>query len=234
MADNYFNYYSEIEGYFVRKRGKNLLISPLDWCLIEVWKESEIPLHIVFRGIDRSFETAGSKGKKNPTTLHYCHPAVIEAFEEYKAATIGKSGEDEGKDVSKRRPDEPSEEQIIKCLKQIRKELHKSEFYSPEEFERAEKRLVDLENELSDPSGLTPGDVDRELASISTDLVDCLFMKMDEDKKLNVEAELKEELKIYKRRLSKEMFRRLSVKHRIRKLLNEFDLPEFSLLGFDF
>src|SRR5690606_34625703 len=92
---NYFTYFTEIEEYFVRKRGKNLLISPLDWCLVEVWKDQGIPLHIVLRGIDRSFETASKQQKRPPRTLFYCHPAVMEAFEEYQEAMVGKGEEPE-------------------------------------------------------------------------------------------------------------------------------------------
>ena len=41
---NYFNYFSEIEELFIRRRGRNLLLSPLDWALIESWQEREVPL----------------------------------------------------------------------------------------------------------------------------------------------------------------------------------------------
>ena len=57
MDYRYYNYFTEIEEYFVQKRGKHLLISPLDWSLIESWKQLAIPLHIVFRGIDQAFES---------------------------------------------------------------------------------------------------------------------------------------------------------------------------------
>ena len=43
---NYFNYFTEIEDAFVRRRGKHLLLSPMDWALIESWKELKVPLHV--------------------------------------------------------------------------------------------------------------------------------------------------------------------------------------------
>ena len=49
---NYYNYFTEIEETFIRRRGKNLLLSPLDWALIESWQEREVPLSVVLRGID--------------------------------------------------------------------------------------------------------------------------------------------------------------------------------------
>ncbi len=54
--ENYFNYYTEIEEYFWKKRGTTLLISTLDWALIDSWKEAQIPLEAVLQGIDRAFE----------------------------------------------------------------------------------------------------------------------------------------------------------------------------------
>jgi hypothetical protein len=54
---NYFNYFSEIEELFIRRRGRNLLLSPLDWALIESWQEREVPLHIIC-AVSKKFSTA--------------------------------------------------------------------------------------------------------------------------------------------------------------------------------
>jgi len=54
---NYFNYFTEIENEFVRQRGTHLLISPLDWTLIETWKQRGLPLQVVLRGIGSAFES---------------------------------------------------------------------------------------------------------------------------------------------------------------------------------
>ncbi len=50
--ENYFNYFTEIEERFLRRRGGGLLLSTLDWALIETWKDAGIPLEAVLRGID--------------------------------------------------------------------------------------------------------------------------------------------------------------------------------------
>jgi len=54
---NYFNYFTEIEEYFWRKRGAHLLVSPLDWAIVETWQKAGIPLGAVLKGIDRAFES---------------------------------------------------------------------------------------------------------------------------------------------------------------------------------
>src|SRR5580693_8582420 len=81
MTENYFNYFTEIEEHFQRARGTGLfLLSPLDWALIEAWKNGGIPLEAVLRGIDVAFE----KWRKRPAqarihmvnSLAYCAQAI--------------------------------------------------------------------------------------------------------------------------------------------------------------
>src|ERR1700754_3799654 len=76
---NYFNYFTEIEEHFQRARGTGLfLLSPLDWALIESWKNADIPLEAVLRGIDLSFEKWHTRKKKlqQVNSLAYCAQAV--------------------------------------------------------------------------------------------------------------------------------------------------------------
>jgi hypothetical protein len=90
---NYYNYFTEVEEHFVKRRRKNLVISPLDWSLIETWKEVEIPLHVIIRGINRTFDTYYARPKKTKmiNSIFYCHQEVLLAFEEYKESRIGAS-----------------------------------------------------------------------------------------------------------------------------------------------
>lgn len=232
MADNYFSYYSDIEEYFVRKRRKNLLISPLDWCLIEIWKENEIPLHIVFRGIDRSFENAEQRKRGLPTTLHYCHPAVMEAFGEFKEAMVGRNSPD-GDPQANGSISASSFKVILDYFEKIREALENASVPEPGCLDLTLQRIVELETELASGSSLKISNVDRELDSISADLSSLLYRQISLEEQDIFENEIKEELKIYKRRLSKDMFRRLTEKHRVRKILFHFNLPDFSLLGLE-
>src|ERR1700685_3408315 len=54
---NYFNYFTEIEEYFWRRRGAHLLVSRLDWAILETWQKAGIPIGAVRKGIDRAFES---------------------------------------------------------------------------------------------------------------------------------------------------------------------------------
>lgn len=77
---NYFNYFTEIEEHFQRTRGTSLfLLSPLDWALIESWKNSGVPLVAVLRGIDAAFEKWRSRRVKTQQIngLAFCAQAVL-------------------------------------------------------------------------------------------------------------------------------------------------------------
>ena len=63
--ENYFNYFTEIEEHFQRRRGRILLLSTLDWALIETWKEAGIPLAAVLRGIDAAFDRYDQRPSKS-------------------------------------------------------------------------------------------------------------------------------------------------------------------------
>jgi hypothetical protein len=77
---NYFNYFTEIEEHFQRARATGLfLLSPLDWALIEAWKNAGVPLEAVMRGIDAAFEKWRARKVKTQmvNSLAFCAQAVL-------------------------------------------------------------------------------------------------------------------------------------------------------------
>ncbi|HEX8500877.1 MAG TPA: hypothetical protein VF659_09825 [Pyrinomonadaceae bacterium] len=95
---NYFNYFTEVEEAFIRRRGKHLLVSPLDWSLMESWKAMGIPLHVVLRGIEKSFDTYESRPRNRTVkTLFYCQEEVEAQYAEWLESQTGAhAGADEG------------------------------------------------------------------------------------------------------------------------------------------
>ena len=90
--ENYFNYFTEIEEHFQRRRGTMLLLSTLDWALIETWKDAGIPLEAVFRGIDATFESyerRPRKAQRKVNGLAFCSQEVLAAAEDMKEAAVG-------------------------------------------------------------------------------------------------------------------------------------------------
>jgi hypothetical protein len=90
---NYFNYFTEIEERFQQRRGALLLLSTLDWALIETWREAGIPLEAALRGIDAAFDKYEARQKRGRMRrvngLAWCAQAVMVAAEELREAAAG-------------------------------------------------------------------------------------------------------------------------------------------------
>jgi hypothetical protein len=94
-VQNYFNYFTEIETRFQARRGSILLLSTLDWALIEMWREAGVPLEAVLRGIDDAFDKYDQRSNKaggrlrKVNGLAWCAQSVMQATEEMLEAAIG-------------------------------------------------------------------------------------------------------------------------------------------------
>ena len=92
---NYFAYFSEIEARFQKRRGSILMLSTLDWALIETWRDAGIPLEAVLRGIDEAFDKHDAKlalaktRSRKVNGLAWCAQAVMQATEELQEAATG-------------------------------------------------------------------------------------------------------------------------------------------------
>jgi hypothetical protein len=88
---NYFNYFTEVEEEFVRRRGKPLLVSPMDWALIESWKTAGIPLNVVLRAINSAFDAYDARTRKfrKVNSIFYCQQEVESTYAEYQLSQVG-------------------------------------------------------------------------------------------------------------------------------------------------
>jgi len=92
-VQNYFNYFTEIEERFQQRRGAMLLLSTLDWALIEAWREAGVPLAAALGGIDAAFdkrEKSARKGRQRKVnSLAWCAAEVMAAAEQAVEASVG-------------------------------------------------------------------------------------------------------------------------------------------------
>jgi hypothetical protein len=93
---NHYAYFTEIEDRFAQRRGSLLLLSTLDWALIETWREAGVPLEAVLRGIDAAFDKheaqrarLGTRRQRKVNGLAWCAQAVMEAAEQAREASVG-------------------------------------------------------------------------------------------------------------------------------------------------
>ena len=94
-VQNYFNYFTEIEERFQQRRGSLLMLSTLDWALIETWREAGVPLEAVLRGIDNAFDKHAAQRLRAPRRvrringLAWAAQSVMEATEAAVDAATG-------------------------------------------------------------------------------------------------------------------------------------------------
>ena len=90
---NYFNFFTEIEEHFQRRRGTLLMLSTLDWALIATWQEAGFPLEAVLAGIDATFDKYAARQAKGRARringLAYCSQEVLRAVEDMHEAAVG-------------------------------------------------------------------------------------------------------------------------------------------------
>jgi hypothetical protein len=210
---NYYNYFTEIEDAFIRRRGKNLLLSPLDWALIEGWQERGIPLHIVLRAIESVFDGFERQPNQNRTikSLFYCREEVEAQFAEWTASQVGSQNNDKA-------DYQFSREAVVEHIERARDRLRS--IGSPdlkEDLERAAARLEELLANLGDDLEY----IDRTLYDVESFLDHALLTNTDKEHLKRLKKEVTSQLRLYKSAMDKEAYK------------NTFDLMLLKLLRED-
>ena len=233
-AFNYFNYFTEIEEYFWQKRGAHLLVSPLDWALVETWQKAGIPLPAVLKGIDRAFESysrsrRGAAGRPLKS-LAYCVDAVLEAAEESQEAAAGA-----GPEGARTATSEPfSRDELTRffdsAVASLRSASEKSG--APElkqKFQEAARALEALRPILDSPAKLDLEDLERRLTVLEERLSAALTSSADPETMLNARREMENALAPYRRKMSAAQLALVERQYIQKRLFEMFSLPRLSL-----
>ncbi|HXZ39741.1 MAG TPA: hypothetical protein VEG68_03305 [Terriglobales bacterium] len=230
--ENYFNYFTEIEEHFQKRFGGALLLSTVDWALIEVWKDAGIPLEAVLRGIDVTFdhyERRPSKTRK-VNSLGFCAQEVLAASEEMKEAAVGSARQEREKDSGfqpakiaafLRRSAEQLEtanlpERTGLSVSQLAKETAKTlhEIAAEIEAHDSSPRLEDLE---------------RRLTVAEEKLFAVLLAATPDAEIVAVRAEADRELAPYRSKMPTVQIEQLQKQFTRKRLLEKYGLPRLSL-----
>ena len=233
---NYFNYFTEIEEYFWRKRGAHLLVSPLDWAIVETWQRAGIPLDAVLRGIDSAFESyqGSRRGAGRPLkSLAYCVDAVLDAAAEKQETSAGAGPE--GK-RSEKKTEPFSREELrnflrrnIEKLGQAAQRVNRSDAELARRIAQARESLAGIMPLLDSPAALDLEGFERRLSAVEEKLSAALLAAADEDVLVDIHADLDKQLAPYRRRMSAEQLSQLERQYIQKRLLERFGLPRLSL-----
>jgi hypothetical protein len=215
-AFNYFNYFTEIEEHFQRARGTGLfLLSPLDWALIESWKNAEVPLDAVLRGIDAAFEKWRGRRVKTQmvNSLAFCAQAVL-AEAQVMAGTA--------------QPRPRREVAAPFALEELRAYLERNADSLPSDYAETAAALRRLAAE-ADQHYADLESLERRLTVLEEKMIAAARVCQSEDSLLAARAELDRQLRPYRGKMTADQLSLLEKQFLERNLLEKARLPRLSL-----
>jgi hypothetical protein len=240
---NYFNYFTEIEDAFIRRRAKHLLLSPMDWALIESWKEMKVPLHVALRGIEKAFDSWESKPRKRTIkSLLYCQEEVEAQFAEWREARVG-AGDDPAKieeNGTQRTTSEGlpfSPQAISDHLERGRTSLvnacsahrtKRSDEFT-ETLERAAALLAELEQDFAASAAPNAQNLEQSLSGLERMISDAIRSVAGSEQVAAIEREVKEQLKPYRKHMEPAVYQQTFDNLLLKRLREQFGIPRLSL-----
>ena len=230
--ENYFNYFTEIEERFLSRRGGGLLLSTLDWALIETWKDAGIPLEAALRGIDEAFdryEQRPSKTKK-VNSLAYCSQLVLSAAEDMKEAAVGATGEA----PAKSRGGQGFEAETVAAFLRRNAELLEGARLPQAGgvaalAQETAKTLRELSEGIGNKNTVRLEDLERHLTVMEEKLLALLLACTSDQEVVAVRAEADRDLIPYRSKMSAAQIDQLQRQYAHKRLLDKYHLPRLSL-----
>lgn len=242
MSLNYFDYFTEIEETFVRRRGKPLLVSPMDWALMESWKGRGVPLHVALRGIEAAFDSFNSKPRKRAVkSLLYCQEEVeaqyAEWMESQRGARVGEA--ENGRNAKTNGGGDNFFERgiVLEHLASRRRELalvckgHAKVSHGEfcETLTRLVARLEELEIDFARAAQPNTQMLERALTDLETLLDHAMRRSVTNEELARLQAEAEEQLLPYRNRMETATYE-ATVNNLLLKRLREIHrMPRLSL-----
>jgi hypothetical protein len=236
-VENYFNYFTEIEEHFLQRRGGGLLLSTLDWALIETWKDAGIPLEAVLRGIDAAFDRYDQRPSKSKkvNSLAYCSQEVLAAAEDMKEAAVGATAQDEARQAKSRAGEGLEPEAVaaflLRCADALQSaKLPQASGITLQTIARdAARTLRQLAEEAKQKPWLRLEDLERRLTVLEEKLFAALLTGTPDEEIIAVRAEADRDLAPYRRKMSGAQIDQLHKQYVHKRLLEKHRLPRLSL-----
>jgi hypothetical protein len=231
---NYFSYFSEIEDTFIRRRGKHLLLSPMDWALIEGWKERGIPLHVVVRAVEHAFDSHESKQRKRSVkTLLYCREEVEAQYAEWLQSRVG-SQDTEAPTVDESKSPFPREAVLahlvrsLEQLKQLAAGRQTNDALS-EALSRSAALLSEIRDDYASAAQPDARKLEDSLTGIERLLDDGIRLSISDGDLALASAQVEAQVKPYRRQMDKPAFEQTRENLLRKRLREHFGVPRLSL-----
>lgn len=235
--ENYFNYFTEIEEHFQRRWGGILRLSPLDWVLMETWRDAGIPLEAVLRGIDVTFEHYEKRPSKTRKIngLGFCSQEVLAAAEDMKEAAVGAAVAEPVPNAKSRTAQGFEPEIIVPFLRRNADLLESAKLPQGSGVSVASvavdaaRTLRHLAEEIETKSTARLEDLERRLTVLEEKLFAVLLASTPDEEIITVRAEADRDLVPYRRKMSGAQIDQLQKQYVHKRLLEKYHLPRLSL-----
>jgi len=216
---NYFNYFTEVEEHFQKARGTSLfLMSPLDWAIVETWKNAGVPLEAVLRGIDVAFEKWRTKKNRvqNVNSVAYCAQAVLT-----EAQVMAGVAQPTG---SRKQVEAPfSLEDLQRFLRENTDALRAQSGFQ-EIAEAVDRLAAEAESNYHDLE-----DLERRLTALEDKMIAIARTRQSDEDLLRSRCELDMQLRPYRGKMTADQLAMLEKQYLERQLLEASGLPRLSL-----
>jgi len=226
-VENYFNYFTEIEQRYQQRRGTGLLLSTLDWALIETWKDAGIPLEAVLRGIDETFDKYDRRPAKTKkiNSLAYCAQEILGAAEDIKEAAVGSERES-------RAGEGMGAQELGEYFSHNAEQLRRTE--APKQVRAVAAECADVLEQLAGSygSGSSPGrleDLERRMTVLEEKLIAVLTINTPEKQLVGLRAEADREIAPYRSKMPAAQIDQLLKQFVHKRLLEQAKMPRLSL-----
>ncbi len=217
---NYFNYFTEVEEHFQRARGTSLfLMSPLDWALLESWKNAGIPLEAVLRGIDAAFDKWRARKSKTQAvnSIAYCTQAVMKEAQTMADNAPGLVSQ--GGEAAAPFPIE----QVRTHLETAAAALGALDGYT-EIAQAVQTILASIEDHFADPEQL-----DQRLTALEDKMAAIARTRLSDEDLFQMRRDLDFQLRSYRSKMTADQLARLEKSFLDRKVYEHCSLPRLSL-----
>jgi hypothetical protein len=225
-VNNYFNYFTEIEERFQQRRGSLLLLSSIDWALIDTWRGAGVPLEAVLRGIDNAFDKYDARKAKSRVRringLAWCAQEVMQASVDLQEALVGAAPAPRNEAAAA--SFEP--EQIATYLKLCAQQLH-SPSIPAEAAREAISRLAEISASIHASTNLE--ELERTLLVLEEKLFAALLTATLEAELLTLREQAARELAPYRSRMQALQLRQIEQQFLHKRLLEKYGVPRLSL-----
>lgn len=228
---NNFPYFSEIEETFIRRRGKTLFLSPLDWTLIESWQKRGIPQHIVIRSIEKIFDDIAQDPKRNPSvkSIAYCSDEVERQFRDWQSSQAGSGGGDPGETANIGSEKEEIVQHLSDAIEALQNALAKANEKLKPAITAAMGSLQGIQSKVESASSLNSEKIELELSALEIALDTALLETAEQDILEEAQAAVEEHLGQYAGKMRQEVYEKTFEQMVIKKLRERAGIPALSL-----